>query len=190
MGATEQRSLGGACFNLVVDRAIQSAPCATMIVKSHLPQARGATCLLAQQKFHHILVPTVGSDYSRKAVEIACSIAADTQGTVSLLNAIAIPESEYMLFDSDRLGEMSAIARDMLEQQSQLGRSLGADVTTHLLQGNIPEQSILHFARAHQVDLIVMGSSLRMVTGRVFLGHRIDAILDRAHCPVAVIVAS
>ncbi|BAZ27633.1 sodium/hydrogen exchanger [Cylindrospermum sp. NIES-4074] len=40
-----------------------------------------------------------------------------------------------------------------------------------------------------QQALIILGSNIRMVTGRVFLGHRVDAILNKAHCPVAVITA-
>jgi nucleotide-binding universal stress UspA family protein len=37
------------------------------------------------------------------------------------------------------------------------------------------------------VDLIVLGTSVRMVTGRVFFGHRVDAILNKANCPVALV---
>jgi nucleotide-binding universal stress UspA family protein len=38
-------------------------------------------------------------------------------------------------------------------------------------------------------DLIILGSSIRMVIGQFFFGHRVDAILNKAHCPVAVITA-
>jgi nucleotide-binding universal stress UspA family protein len=173
----------------VTDRIIQAAPCAVMVVKSHLPQAKGDTCIITKQEFRHILVPTVGSDYSKNAVEIACTIAAQTQAMVSLINVISVPQVEYVLFDQQRLDDMHMIAINMLEQQAQLGRSLGANVTSHVIKGNIPEHTILKFAQAKQADLIVIGSALRMVTGRVFMGHRVDTILDRARCPVAVIIA-
>ncbi|HEY9825654.1 MAG TPA: cation:proton antiporter [Stenomitos sp.] len=189
LGATEQKRIGGARFNPVVDSIIQGAPCAVMVVKSHLPQAKGETCMIAQQEFRHILVPTVGSEYSKNAVEIASTIAAQTQGIVSLVNVIVSPQVEHVLFDRQRFNDMKEVASDMLEQQAQFGRSLKAQVDTYVLKGTIPEQIILKFAQVKQVDLIVMGSALRAATGRVFLGHRVDALLDQARCPVAVIVA-
>ena len=188
LGATEQKDKGSARFNLIVDRVVQEAPCATMIVKSHLPQAKGETCSI--QEFKRILVPTVGGEYSNNAVEIASAIAAQTQGIVTLINVIDIPRVDYVLFDRQRLDYMKNIALDMVNQQAEIGRSLGAKVNTRVVKGALPEQTVLKFAQAEQIDLIVMGSSLRMITGRVFLGHRVDAILDQALCPVAIVAAT
>ena len=188
LGATEQRARGGVRFNLIVDRVVQASPCATMIVKSHMIQSVGESCSI--QKFQNILVPTVGSEYSNYAVEIACTIAAQTQGTVTLINVVNVPKVEYVLLDRRQIDSMKDVALDMVNQQAELGRSLGAQVNTLVMRGEIPEQTVLKYAQTHQVDLIIIGSNLRMVTGRVFLGHRVDAILDRAHCPVAVVVAS
>jgi nucleotide-binding universal stress UspA family protein len=55
LGATGQQRSSGALFNLLVDRVVQEAPCATMVVKSHLPE--GKSCPIAQQTIRHILVP-------------------------------------------------------------------------------------------------------------------------------------
>ncbi|WP_230968465.1 universal stress protein [Nostoc sp. WHI] len=60
---------------------------------------------------------------------------------------------------------------------------------TYILQGNSPEREILKFAQTNEVNLIIIGSNIRMVTGRVFFGHGVDAILSKADCPVAVITA-
>jgi Kef-type K+ transport system membrane component KefB/nucleotide-binding universal stress UspA family protein len=188
LGATEQQARGGARFNLIVDRVVQEAPCATMIVKSHMPQSKGETCSI--QEFKHILVPTVGNEYSNNAVEIASAIAARTQGVVTLINVINIPKVEYVLLDRQRVDSMKDVALDMVNHQAEIGRSLGAQISTLVVRGAIPEQTVLKYAQLKQVDLIIMGSNLRMVTGRLFLGHRVDAILDRAHCPVAVVVAT
>ncbi len=71
-----------------------------------------------------------------------------------------------------------------------MGRSLGAQVEGHVLKGTRPEQEIINFVQTNQVNLIVLGSNLRQVTGRVFLGHRVDAILSQANCPVALVTTS
>ena len=92
-----------------------------------------------------------------------------------------------MLLRTGSLTPVKEIAHNLLEQQAAIGRNLGADVKTYILQGTSPEREILKFAQTQEVDLIILGSNIRMVTGRVFFGHRVDAILSKAHCPVAVI---
>lgn len=190
LGASEQQSKSGALFNLFVDRLIQEAPCSTLIVKSHLPQPQGETCAIAPATFKHILVPTVGTNYSRNAVEIASTIATQTQGLVTIINVLERPQVEYILYDRERLNLAGEMAAEMVERQANLGRSLGARVDNLVLKGNRPEREILNFAKANNVDLIVLGSDLRQVTGRVFLGHRVDAILSQANCPVALITSA
>ena len=103
MGATEQKQSNGSLFNLLVDRIVQEAPCATMVVKSHLPQAQGEYCAIAQQKLEHILVPTVGTQDSKNAVEVASTIAAQTGALVTLVNVINLPQVEYILYEQQTL---------------------------------------------------------------------------------------
>src|SRR6478672_1864620 len=187
LGATEQRSKGS-LFNLLVDRVVQEAPCPTMVVKSHLPQAQGDVCAIAQQPIRHILVPTIGTEYSKNAVEIACTIAAQTGALVTLVHVINLRQVEYILYDTEQtLKPAMDIAYQIVEHQAAIGRALGAEVNVSILKGASAEREILNFARTQQVDLIVLGSHIRMITGRVFYGHRVDAILNRANCPVAVI---
>ncbi|HEY9669842.1 MAG TPA: cation:proton antiporter, partial [Waterburya sp.] len=68
LGATGQKRSGGSLFNSLVDWVVQEAPCATMVVKSHLPQPKGESCTIASFSFQHILVPTVGTHDSNNAV--------------------------------------------------------------------------------------------------------------------------
>jgi Kef-type K+ transport system membrane component KefB/nucleotide-binding universal stress UspA family protein len=189
--ATEKKRFSnGSLPNLLVDRIVHEAPCATMVVKSHLPQPKGESCAIAQQKLQHILVPTVGTHDSRNAVEIASTIAAQTGALVTLVNVINLPEVEYILYEQQTLNPVKDMIHDMVEQQAEIGRLLGAEVKIRVLTGTHPAREILRFAQSEEVDLIVLGSDLRMVTGRVFFGHAVDAILSRAHCPVAVVTAA
>ncbi|WGV27022.1 cation:proton antiporter [Halotia branconii] len=190
LGASEQTRGQKALFNLLVDRVVQEAPCATMVVKSHLPQAKGETSKIPQQQLNKILVPTVGTEYSKNAVEMASTIAAQTGALVMLVNVINLPQVEYILYEQRSLAPVKEIAHDLLEQQAAIGRNLNADVKTYVLQGTSPEREILKFAQTQEVNLIILGSNIRMVTGRVFFGHRVDAILSKAHCPVAVITTA
>lgn len=185
IGATEKRSTN-ALFSLLVDRVIQEAPCATMVVKSNLSRTTQQTDSTGYHKIGHILVPTSGDEYSEYAVEVASTIAAQTGATVTLVNVVNRTQQEYILFEEQTMRSVTEIAQQIVSQQAEIGRGLGADVQTAILTG-IPEFEILKFARTKQVDLIVLGSNIRTVSGRAFFGHRADAILNKAQCPVAVI---
>ncbi|MDF5714732.1 MAG: cation:proton antiporter [Rhizonema sp. NSF051] len=185
IGATEKRSTN-ALFSLLVDRVIQEAPCATMVVKSNLSRTTQQTDSTGYHKIGHILVPTSGDEYSEYALEVASTIATQTGATVTLVNVVNRTQQEYILFEEQTMGSVTEIAQQIVSQQAEIGRGLGADVKTAILTG-IPEFEILKFARNQQVDLIVLGSNIRTVSGRAFFGHRADAILNKAQCPVAMI---
>jgi Kef-type K+ transport system membrane component KefB/nucleotide-binding universal stress UspA family protein len=190
LGATEQKRTSEALFNVLVDRIVQEAPCATMVVKSHVPQAQGESCIIAQQALKHILVPTIGTQDSKNAVEVASTIAAQTGALVTLVNVINLPQVEYILYEQHTLRSVKDIAVQMVEQQAEIGRLLGAQVNIRVLTGTHPEREILKLAQLESVDLIILGSNIRMVTGRVFFGHAVDTILSKANCPVAIVTSS
>lgn len=186
MGATDTQRSRGSLFSLLVDRVVQEAPCATMVVKYNLSQTQEQTTTTGYHKISHILVPTSGGGYSQHAVEVASTIAVETGAVVTLVNVVNRTQQEYILFEEQTRHSVTDIARQIVYQQASLGEGLGAKIKTAVLTG-IPEVEILRFARINQVDLIVMGSSVRTISGRAFFGHRTDAILNKAPCPVAVI---
>lgn len=187
IGATEGLLHSGALFNVLVDRVIQEAPCATMVVKSNLTKPHLTNEAISSHKISQILVPTSGGEHSEYAVEVASTIAAQTGAIVTLVNVVNRTQREYILFEEQTMRSITEIAEQIVQQQAELGQALGAQVKTVILSG-IPELEILNFARTQQVDLIVMGSTIRTVTNRVFFGHRADTILNKAPCPVAVII--
>ena len=188
LGATKQQRSTGALFNLLVDRVVQDAPCATMVVKSNLPAPKDKASFIAYQELRHILVPTSGTEFSKNAVEVASTIAAQTKALVTLVHVVNLRQAEYILFDTQQtLNSVTDIAQQIVEQQADIGRSLGAQVNVRVLKGTRPESEILNFARTENVDLIILGSNIRMLTGRVFFGHGVDRILNKANCPVALV---
>lgn len=185
LGASESRR-SESLFNLLVDRVVQEAPCATLVVKSHLPLHQGETCATEPQAIRHLLVPTIGSEYSNKAVEIASTLAAQMDALLTLVHVINLPQVEY-IYNQQTLDPVKDIALQIVEHQADIARNLGANVQLRLLKGSSPEREILKFAHTERVDLIVLGSNIRMMTGRVFFGHGVSAILNQANCPVAVL---
>lgn len=182
MGASERQGAHGALFSQFVDRVVQDAPCATMVVQSNDADLAGSGGYPIQQ----ILVPTSGTVYSQQALEVASVIAAQTQAVVILVNVVNRTIRQYSLFEEQNIDAMTSIAHQIVQQQAAIAEGFGAMVKSVVLHG-IPEFEILRFARTQKIDLIVLGSGLQTVTGRVFFGHRVDAILNQAPCPVAVV---
>jgi nucleotide-binding universal stress UspA family protein len=92
-----------------------------------------------------------------------------------------------VLYDEQTLDPFMEIAQQIVDYQVGVVANLGANAEFQILDGRSPEREILNFADREQVDLIVLGTNLRLITGRVFFGHRVDAILSQANCPVAVL---
>jgi len=53
---------------------------------------------------------------------------------VTLINVINLPQVEYILFDQQTLDSPMDIAQQIVEQQAEIGRSLGASVKTLVLK--------------------------------------------------------
>jgi len=49
---------------------------------------------------------------------------------------------------------------------------------------------ILELAETGRFDPIISGTDLRASSSRVFLGSRVEAVLDRAACPVIIVNVS
>lgn len=177
LGATEAARGGGALFNSIVDRIVQEAPCATVVVRA------GENA--AETPLRHLLVPTIGTEYSRHAVEVACTVAAQVEALVTIVYVVTTPPDEVMT--DEQLQQLGGIAQEIIDGQADLGRGFGAQVDTHVLFGRTSEQAIFDFIEAHPVDLVVVGSNLRPISGRAFFGRRVEALLAKAPCPVAVV---
>jgi len=128
-----------------------------MVVKSPTP-CPGRALPIAYQAIRHILVPTVGNEYSN-AVEVASTIAAQTGALVTLVNVVNLRQVGTSSLMRAELKPFTDIAEQIVEQQAEIGRSLGASVKTCVLTGTSPQREILTFARTEHVDLIILVAS-------------------------------
>jgi nucleotide-binding universal stress UspA family protein len=113
-------------------------------------------------------------------VEVAAVLAASTKAVVLVLHVIR--ESEAATEET--------IGQEIVEHHGEWARRFGARTETLLVEGTRPDEQILEVARRRGVDLIVLGSGLRVARTRAFFGHRIERILDQAPCAVAIVSVS
>ena len=176
-GADSETLLGG-----IVDEVVRKAPCPTLIVREP-PGGAGKPEPFRVWSPKKILVPTVGTEYSKNAVELAAVLAASTQAALTIVH---ISRTDANDIDTARPRELGD---QIVAREAERGRKFGANINTVVLEGARPEELILGMAREGEYDLIVIGSSLRAVSARAFFGHRVESMLKNAHCPVVVLSA-
>jgi Kef-type K+ transport system membrane component KefB/nucleotide-binding universal stress UspA family protein len=168
-------------FGTTVDQFLRHAPCATLLVRTQREPIERGPAPFVPWTPKTILVPTVGTERCRHAIEVAAVLAASTKAVVVVLHVIRRLEA----------GTKEDIGEEIVERHGDWARQFGAEVRTLLVEGGSrPDEHILAVAREQAVDLIVIGSGLRVASTRAFFGHRIERMLEQAHCPVAIVTAS
>jgi nucleotide-binding universal stress UspA family protein len=74
-----------------------------------------------------------------------------------------------------------------VEQLRQMGEYQGITALTEVRVGNDPDRMILQMAQDRQIDLIILGTSISPATDRLYLGPRVERIVNSAPCPVVMI---
>jgi nucleotide-binding universal stress UspA family protein len=136
-------------------------------------------------------VPTNGTVAARYAAEIGFSLASSGEEEVIILNVVVQDRgSRHYQAPDEILEHQLGIAHQIVEELRQLGDSLGVLTASAVRVGPDPEAVILDVSNKERVDLIILGTDLRPGSNRLFLGPRVERLLDNAPCPVIVINSS
>ncbi len=190
LGASEKDSTSKVLFNPMVDYLLRVAPCPTMVIRGGV--IRGGVIQgrphLENWALGRILVPTNGSQAARSAAELAFSLVGGEDEIVIVLNVVTPTSSVYHL-DADGAGleRQLGSAHQNVNELRELGQARGVRVDAKVRLGSDPENVILEIARLENIDLIMLGTNIRPVSDRLFLGPRVERILERAPCPVLIL---
>jgi len=142
--------------------------------------------------FKHILIPTDGSDLSRKAVLYGVQLAKFTGArvtaltikapyVVSSMDAIAVVGSQQQYED-----EAAQYAERALEQAQMAAGAAGVTLETLEETHDQPYRAIIDAALANGCDLIVMASHGRRGVSALLLGSETNKVLTHSAIPVLV----
>ena len=140
-------------------------------------------------EFHHILVPTDFSEYSKQAIQYARDLAQTFGATLVLLHVVEIPPYPIEGLPPSSLG---GTLLDDLEQQatSDLAQVLAKEAEVQVVRRvviGIPYRKIVEVAEADKVDLIVMATHGRTGFSHLFMGSVAERVVRTAPCPVLTI---
>jgi nucleotide-binding universal stress UspA family protein len=142
--------------------------------------------------YTRILVPTDGSDISRKAVQTACDLARLCGSTLVLLSVKVpfpyaamselqpVPPQEF--YDAQ-----DRITGQWVQEGAELARKAGVPVETATVDGFHPWEGIIEQAQQSRCDLIVMASHGRRGLSAMLLGSETTRVLTHSPLPVLVV---
>lgn len=172
-------------FSTTVDRIIQETTCPKMVVST--PFVQDSSLDRADERIDRILLPTVGTVSNRHAAEVAFTIAAAENALVEIVHVVDEPHFDDRFATRPDLSEQVRIGEQLVDREAAFGRRLGATVLTRVALSETPEAEIVDLADRTDADLIVLGSNMRPISQRAFLGHRVEYVVRNAPCPVAVL---
>jgi Kef-type K+ transport system membrane component KefB/nucleotide-binding universal stress UspA family protein len=192
VGATDVR-VAGRLVSPVIDDLLGASPLPVVMVR------RGAReGVSGPPRYRRILVPAIGTDPGRAAQEIAYSVAQKTGAQVLIAHVVTSPPkgrrrsypfwSERAPVEPDSLRAL--VAEQVVEDARAFAAEMGVNAQAVIRTGVSASQEILALARERDVDLLVVAANLRQLSGRPFLGHGVEDLLEEAEATLVVVTAA
>jgi nucleotide-binding universal stress UspA family protein len=141
--------------------------------------------------FHHILVPTDGSEASVTAGQLAIRLAAFHRARMTFVYVVDASVVYELANDSGMTAqqvreELEATGRRYLNHLERLAAQVGQKAEQIIRLGE-PHSEIESLARQLGVDLIVMGRVGQRGPRRILIGSVTERVLEYAPCPVLIV---
>lgn len=143
--------------------------------------------------FKHILVPTDGSDLSKKAIAAGVAFAKSAGARITGYYAMHEPAFIYNRFgnlDQQIKTELERRAREVaqryLDEIGEAAKAAGVAFEPLITISDIPAEGIVDAARERKCDAIFLASHGRSGVSRLILGSVTQEVLARSTLPVIV----
>lgn len=181
LGATEKEPGRRHLFSSFIDYMVRVAPCPVMIVQPYDDQETWNP--------KRILVPTNGTAASNNAAELAFALARNNQSCevtgMNVMEAESRSERPYRL--SRELGVSKAeIAKELVGELKERGNAYNVNTEAVVESGEEVEVVVNDFARRNDIDLMILGTNIRPGSHRLYLGPRVENMLEDSKCAVVV----
>ncbi len=138
-------------------------------------------------KLDRILCPTDYSEASKAALSRAVKLARQNNTQLHILNVYEL------MFADGYIDGMAAmpVAPDTvaLKKRLESQKPVGLTPIYELIYG-IPASTIVSYAQANDIDLIVLGTHSRTGLDRLLMGSVAESVIRAAHCPVLTVHAA
>jgi nucleotide-binding universal stress UspA family protein len=179
IGATDRSINSDHLFSPIVDYLVRMSPCPTLIVQ--------AAVISENWTPQRIMIPTNGTLASRHAAELGFFIAkSDKDKEVLAMNVVT--NELRPVYDTNQMyvQNKNLFAQEAVGELKKLGEAYGVKTESMVVNGQNPEEKIAEIAETNQIDLIIVGTNVRPGSNRLYLGPRVENILQLSPCPVVI----
>ncbi|MHB2022655.1 MAG: cation:proton antiporter domain-containing protein [Mycobacteriales bacterium] len=182
LGAQEGQS-AEALLSPVVDELLAASPLPLVIVR------RGRGRYTGVQQPRCVLVPVAGTPASRTAQEVAYALARARGTEVVLTHVVNRPGRGREVYPGApvRAAALSTAASGVVEQAAAHAREHDVSARTCVRTGSATAEEILAAAASAPAQFIVLGTTIRRLEDRSFLGHTVEHVIDHAEQAVVVV---
>jgi nucleotide-binding universal stress UspA family protein len=130
-----------------------------------------------------ILVPTSGTPYSERGIELACRLGQDQKAEIYLIHVIEV--SRTLPLEAP-MPVAEAKAQEIIKQGETIVTLRGLPTKGEVRRGRVAGEEIIRAAKDWEADMIVMGIRSEIRMAQEILGRTSDLVLRRAPCEVIV----
>jgi nucleotide-binding universal stress UspA family protein len=134
-----------------------------------------------------ILVPTDFSETSEHALAYARVIAQSLDATFHLLHVILDANWQPWSMDTSGVDVRQLMGTWEAQAQERLTKLRPDETTVVVTKVGHPFLEIIRYAKAHDIDLIVMGTHGRGAIEHMLLGSVAEKVVRKAPCPVLTV---
>jgi nucleotide-binding universal stress UspA family protein len=173
LGAVLAFVFGGSMFGILWWMLHPPAKVSLSVVKAKI----------AVSAIKKIVVPTTGTTYAEKAIELACRLGEQQKAEIIVTYVIEVP---FTLPLNASLDKAEAIAGDVLARGEEIVRHHALPVRTEVVRARQVGEGILRLAKEEAADLIVIGIRPAAGVPERILGRTSETVLYRAPCEVII----
>ena len=186
-----RKGLAHALWGSTAEEIIADAPCPVLTVRppqrDFVEHRDGKT----EIRLNRILLATNFRPSAEPATRMATEIAQQTGAELHVVYVVGDYMSQLAELFPQSGGEATANLRQhVAERMTRFSSDANANATTRIVEGR-PYEEIVRLASDHDVDLIVMGTSVHasLLGGAPALGAEIERVVRNAPCPVLCVPA-
>ena len=179
LGTYGRKGLKRLLMGSVTSQVILNAPCDVLVVKRPCNECTGS--------YRSLLVPYDGSEFSKKALSRAASMAKADGGQVTVLYVIPRYEEMMEFYRSDSIKKsLHAEAEKILGEATKIAAALGISIRTEVREGHASDE-IVAVAQKLENDLIAMGTYGWKGVNNAMMGSTTNRVISHASCPILVV---
>ncbi len=140
-----------------------------------------AKAKIAVSAIKKIIVPTAGTTYAEKAIELACRLGEQQKAEIVVAHVIEVP---FTLPLNASMAKAEAAAGEVLARGEEIVRHHDLPVHSEVVRARQVGEGIVRLAKEEAADLIVIG--IRPGAPERILGRTTETVLHRAPCEVII----